>query len=231
MILKVNGLISCDDNAPIYRDIYGYTTTSTSDIVDNLPSTGEDITVEIASNGGEVDAATQMAGALQKYKGQVTVQILANAYSAGTIVAMGGNKVQMAAGAKMMIHNSAAGADGDYHEMDSASEWLQKTNQSIAAMYAEKTGKAASDFLALMDKTTWLTADDAIELGLADEKINSNPIVVTNSVGKLVPINAINKLKSLIAENKKLKQNDESQLSKHEKLVQTKLALLNKGDF
>ncbi|KGH55228.1 Clp protease ClpP [Oenococcus oeni] len=231
MNLKVNGLITNDDDAPVYRDWFGMSATSPSDIIDQLPTTGEDVTVEVASDGGEVDAATQIAGALQQYKGQVNVQILSNAYSAGTIVAMGGNKVQMAAGAKMMIHNSAAGADGDYHDMNNASEMLQKTNQSIAAMYAEKTGKPASDFLALMDKTTWLTADDAIELGLADEKINSNPVTATNSVNKLVPVNAINKLKGLIAENKKLKQINESQPSEHEKLVQAKLALLNKGDF
>ncbi|WP_257609546.1 ATP-dependent Clp protease proteolytic subunit [Oenococcus oeni] len=65
--------------------------TSPSDIIDQLPTTGEDVTVEVASDGGEVDAATQIAGALQQYKGQVNVQILSNAYSAGTIVAMGGN--------------------------------------------------------------------------------------------------------------------------------------------
>ncbi|WP_080487725.1 Clp protease ClpP [Oenococcus oeni] len=136
MNLKVNGLITNDDDAPVYRDWFGMSATSPSDIIDQLPTTGEDVTVEVASDGGEVDAATQIAGALQQYKGQVNVQILSNAYSAGTIVAMGGNKVQMAAGAKMMIHNSAAGADGDYHDMNNASEMLQKTNQSIAAMYA-----------------------------------------------------------------------------------------------
>lgn len=206
MLIKVNGMITNDDDAPIYRDWFGMTVVSPSDIIGQLPNDGSDVSLEIASDGGEVDAATEVYTALHNYPGNVTAQIVSNAYSAGTIIAMGANKVQMSPGAKMMIHNASCGTQGDYHEMDTTSGMLKTTNQAIANMYSVKTGKPVNDFLALMDKETWLSAEDAIDLGLADEQIDYSPEPVTNTIGKLIPHKAIEKVKNLVAENKKIKQ-------------------------
>ncbi|GKT04424.1 head maturation protease, ClpP-related [Furfurilactobacillus entadae] len=228
MAIKVNGTITNDDDAPIYRDWFGQTVVSPADVINELPEDGSDVVVEIASNGGEVDPATAMCTALRQYSGNVTVQIVANAYSAGTIVAMGADKVQMAPGAKMMIHNASGGADGNYHDMEHASNMLQVTNKAIANMYAAKTGKPAQDWLDLMDQEKWIDANEAIELGLADEIQDFAP--VTNSVGSLnASYQSVQKIKALVAENTKLKQTQNRQPSAHEKLVQAKLAIFNGG--
>lgn len=224
--IAVKGTIINDDDAPIYRDWFGMNVVSPKDILGQLPSDNSPVIVEIASNGGEVDPATEMYTALKNYSGQITAQITANAYSAGTIVAMGADKVQMSPGAKMMIHNASSGVEGNYHDMDAASNMLQTTNKAIANMYAAKTGKNVDEFLGLMDKETWLSAQDAIELGLADEITDFEP--VTNLArAPMINHKAIQKFKDLISENKKLKERD-SQPSKHEQLVQAKLAILRK---
>ncbi|AKU33899.1 protease [Lacticaseibacillus paracasei] len=220
MIIPVKGYITSDDSAPIYRDWFGMTVTSPSDIVQSLPNDGSDVVLEIASDGGEVDPATEVCNALRDYKGNVTAKIVSNAYSAATIVAMGANKVQMAPGAKMMIHRASSDASGNSHEMDAASGMLQTTDSAIASLYSAKTGKPANDFLALMDKETWLDADDAINLGLADEKLDFDAPVV-NAVGPIIPHQAVQRIKNLKDENDKLR----SQLPKQNDLLNKKLAI------
>lgn len=226
MTIKVKGMITNDDDAPIYRDWLGITVVSPADVIDALPNDGSDVNLEIASNGGEVDPATEIYTALKNYSGHVTAQVVSNAYSAGTIIAMGADTVQMSPGAQMMIHNASNEASGNYHDMEQASQMLQSTSTAIANMYAVKTGKSVKSFLDLMDSETWLDADAAVKLGLADEIVDFSP--VTNMVGGMqLPHASINKLKSLINENKKLKGNvKDSQPGSHEQLVQAKLAIL-----
>jgi ATP-dependent Clp protease protease subunit len=220
VIIPVKGYITSDDYAPIYRDWLGMTVTSPSDIVQSLPNDGSDVVLEIASDGGEVDPATEVCNALRDYKGNVTAKIVSNAYSAATIVAMGANKVQMAPGAKMMIHRASSDASGNSHEMDAASGMLQTTDSAIASLYSAKTGKPANDFLALMDKETWLDADQAVELGLADEKLDFDTPIV-NAVGPIIPHQAVQRIKNLKDENEKLR----SQLPKQNDLLNKKLAI------
>lgn len=232
MTIKINGMITNDDDASIYRDWFGMNVVSPADVIEALPIDGTPVNLEIASNGGEVDPATEICTALRNYNGQVTAQVVANAYSAGTIIAMGADTVQMAPGAKMMIHNASSGADGNYHDMDHASQMLQATNQAIANIYASKTGRPSAEFLQLMDSETWLDANAAKDLGLADEIVDLvEPI--TNAVGGFsIPYQALHKVKDLLAENQQLKQvpTNNRQLNNHEQLVAAKLAILHKGE-
>ena len=72
-----------------------------------------------------------------------------------------------------MIHNASGGAKGDYHAMDKESEVLQTVNKAITAAYMEKTKMSQDDLLALMDKETWLTAEQAVEYGFVDSIIEN----------------------------------------------------------
>ncbi|MCT2909668.1 Clp protease ClpP [Schleiferilactobacillus harbinensis] len=220
MIIPVKGYITSNDFAPIYRDLLGITVVSPSDIVDELPDDGSDVTLEIASDGGEVDPATEICNTLRSYSGNVTAKVVSNAYSAATIVAMGADKVQMAPGAKMMIHRASSDASGNVNDINKASGMLQTTDNAIADLYATKTGKPAEDFIKLMDSETWLTADQAIELGIADEKLDFDAPIV-NSVGPIIPHQAVQRIKNLKEENEKLR----SQLPKQDDLLNKKLAI------
>ncbi|WP_409371409.1 head maturation protease, ClpP-related [Lacticaseibacillus paracasei] len=220
MTIKINGAITNDDDAPIYRDWFGQAVVSPSDVIGSLPADGSDVTLEITSNGGEVDPATEICNALRSYQGNVTAKVMSNAYSAATIVAMGANKVQMAPGAKMMIHRASSDASGNVNDINKASGMLQTTDNAIADLYATKTGKPADDFIELMDSETWLTADQAIELGLADEKLDFDAPIV-NAVGPIIPHQAVQRIKDLKDENDKLR----SQLPKQNDLLNKKLAI------
>ncbi len=85
---------------------------------------------------------------------------LAGAYTAKT----GRSHVAM-----IMIHNvSMSGASGDYHDMQKNAEILRQMNAALAGAYTAKTGRSQEEILKLMDRETWLTASQALEMGFVD---------------------------------------------------------------
>lgn len=129
---------------------------------------GAPIEVYISSTGGDVFAGIEMFGELKNHRGKVTVKILSLAASAASVIAMAGDELLMSPGAQLMIHNVSTTSKGDSNAMQHTKEILDNANQSIAAVYRHKTGKTVDEILSLMNKETWLTAEQAISHGFAD---------------------------------------------------------------
>lgn len=196
--LKINGPIVSNDDKWIY-ELFEMDATSPKDITDALPTNGEDVEVTINSYGGLVDAGNEIYTALKLHNGPVTIDVIM-AGSAASIIAMAGKPTRISPVGQIMIHNVSMMAGGDYHDMDKASEILRKSNESLANAYMIKTGLSQEELLAKMDEETWLTADEAVELGFADEKLfqaEERPLLVANAGSGLLPQSAINKVKEM----------------------------------
>jgi len=127
------------------------------------------VALRINSPGGEVFAARAMQQAMLEYGDEITVHVDGLAASAATFLAVSGARCVMAPGAFMMIHNAATMALGTATDFRSVANVLEKVDGTIAATYALKSGKDIAGFTDLMAAETWLTAEEAVELGLADE--------------------------------------------------------------
>lgn len=215
--LKINGPIISNDDKWFY-DYFEMEATCPKDVIDNLPTTGEDVEVTINSYGGLVDMGNEIYTALRAYSGNVMANIVM-AGSAASIIAMSADKVCMSPVGQIMIHNVSMGAQGDYHDMDKASEILVKANSALANAYVAKTGKAKDEILQLMENETWLTADEAVINGFADEimfETQERPLLVADGGSGLVPQHIIQEMKNLKAdaklnnEKKKKLKNDSS---------------------
>ncbi len=170
--ISIRGTIVADDDKWIY-DWFGIQATSPADVRKAIDDAkGEDLEVEINSGGGDVLAGNEIYTALRMYKGKVTNIIVGMAASAASYIASARNCIMTPVGF-YMIHNASGGAKGDYHAMDKESEVLQTVNKAITAAYMEKTKMSQDDLLALMDKETWLTAEQAVEYGFVDSIIEN----------------------------------------------------------
>lgn len=200
--IKINGPIIANDDKWIY-ELFEMDATSPKDITNALPDNGENVEITINSYGGLVDEGNEIYTELMNYPGQVTVNIIM-AGSAASIIAMAGKPTKISPVGQIMIHNVSMYAGGDYHDMDKASEILKKSNESLANAYMYKTGLSKEELLAKMDEETWLTSDEAVELGFADEMMfeaNERPLLVANGGAGLLPPQAINKVKELKENN------------------------------
>lgn len=126
------------------------------------------VTIWINSPGGDCIAASQIYTMLMDYKNDVTVKIDGIAASAASVIAMAGTKVLMAPTAMMMIHNPATVAFGDHADMEKAIDMLAEVKESIINAYEIKTSLPRKQLARMMDDTTWMNANKALELGFAD---------------------------------------------------------------
>ena len=133
---------------------------------------GRDVTINLQSEGGSVIDGLSMANQIAAYPGKVTVAIDSLAASIATVFPMRADYVTANANATVMIHRAWAFAAGNAKELRMTAGVLDKLDQTIAGMYAEKAGtKSTLEFSEMMDKETYFTADEAMAIGLVDEVI------------------------------------------------------------
>lgn len=158
-------------------DYIGYPFVQAEQFVRDLASiTASTIEVRINSPGGDVFEGIAIHNALKRHAATIEVYVDGIAASTASWVAMAGDSVCMAgANTYLMIHNPVSIAYGDAEEMRKRAELLDQFKDTIAQMYAERSGKPVNHFKELMTQETWLTADDAVSEGLADEVSSETP--------------------------------------------------------
>jgi ATP-dependent Clp protease protease subunit len=126
------------------------------------------VSVRINSPGGDVFAGRAMAQAMRE-RGDVTAHVDGLAASAASILAVTAARCVMAPGALMMIHQAWTGVGGNADDLESIAALLRKIDVTLAADYAAKAGGDPAAWAERMAAETWFSADEALELGLADE--------------------------------------------------------------
>lgn len=163
----------------------------------------EDLEVEINSGGGSVFAGSEIYTALKSYQGNVTVKIVGLAASAASVIAMAGDKVLISPTAQIMIHNASTYAEGDYNDMQHTADILKNISQTISNAYKLKTGKTNEELLALMDKETWLSPQQALDNGFVDEIMFNNDMQIVASINNgMLPIEVIKKMENKLLQDK-----------------------------
>lgn len=198
--VHIKGVIVPNDVKEIY-DWFGIEAVSPNDVAAQLEeANGEDLEVEINSGGGDVYAGSEIYTALKSYKGSTTGKIVGRAASAAGVVAMGVQKLLISPTAQFMMHNVRGDAMGDYRVMEHAAEFLKNYNVSIANAYMLKTGMTHDELLDLMNKETWLNAQQAVKYGFADEVMFDEGLhlVASAEVSSMLPPEVINKVRSYI---------------------------------
>jgi ATP-dependent Clp protease, protease subunit len=207
--INVKGVILFDDYKEVY-DWYGIENTSVSDVVNELPTDGSPVEIIINSPGGHVDAGSEIYTHLKAYKGEINTKVYAMAASAASLIAMGG-KTSMAPTAQIMIHNVSGVVEGDYRVFQKEASVLETYNRAIANAYMLKTGKSQEEILEMMNKETYLTAQEAVELGFADEiMFDVQAPKVASLTASLLPKEAIDKARQMM---KKAKNNTHTHTS------------------
>lgn len=188
---------------------------------------GEDVDVYINSPGGDVFAGSEIYTALREYTGKVRIKIVGIAASAASVVSQAGES-EISPTGMFMIHNVKTDAHGDYNDMFQAGDTLLSANQSIINAYLDKTGMESERLQELMDKETYMSAQQAVELGFVDKVMfsDSSPTLV-NSASGMIPEKTIKKLRNLI----KNPDHDDSDFLMQKNMAAARLRLINlKGE-
>lgn len=168
-----------------YFDWFGEDSTCPNDVQKILDeAAGEDVECFINSPGGIIDVGSEIYTALRSYKGDVKIFIVGEACSAASVIAMA-RHCEMSPTALMMVHCVSTGARGNHSDMEHVAEVLRTADEALATAYMAKTGMTKKEALAMMEKETWLTAEQAKQKGLIDgimfeAKEDPMPFVASN---------------------------------------------------
>lgn len=130
----------------------------------------DNIIVRINSGGGSVTAATAIYTQLRDNNAKITIVIDGIAASAATIIAMSGDEIKIPRNGMMMIHDPSYTLWGNYNAENfrKFADTLDTVKEAIISTYESRTGLTRDELSELMADETWLTGEEAVEMGFAD---------------------------------------------------------------
>jgi ATP-dependent Clp protease protease subunit len=156
----------------IGEDWYGGSGLSAKQFSDVLTEIGNGpLLIEINSPGGNVWDGLSIYNQLRGRKAPVTTRVVGIAASIASIIALAGDRVEMADAALMMIHDPSGMAAGTSEDMRKMADALDQHAEVLVGVYAKKTGKSPEAIRAAMKAETWFTTAEAIQFGLVDKPI------------------------------------------------------------
>ena len=169
---RINAAATADGDAAevfIYDEIDSWFGVSAEQFARDLGALdAPEINVRINSPGGNVFDGIAIMNSIAGHDAKVTTIVDGLAASAASFIALAGDEVVMRPGAEMMIHDAWGLSVGNADDMRSLADQLDRTSNTLAGLYAAKTGDDVDDMRALMRAETWFSADEAVAAGLAD---------------------------------------------------------------
>jgi len=156
----------------LYDEIGGwYGATADEFIADLRGISSPNLRVRINSPGGSVFEGIAIANALRSHPANVVIQVDSVAASIASVIAMAGDRVEMAPNAMIMIHEASGVCLGNAADMEEMAQLLALISDNIADAYAAKAGGTRESWREQMRNETWFLPDAAVEAGLADEAL------------------------------------------------------------
>ena len=162
-----------------------------------------DITLEIASFGGDISHALPIYNMIKSHAGRVTANIYGDAASAATFIALAADEVRMVDNAFFLIHNVWTMAVGDSNDLREAAEEMDKFNNVIKDIYKKETGLSKKEITEMMNEGAWWTAKEAKTNGFVDEVVapakilNRKEAVMLNCISEEAKQDLLNKVNSI----------------------------------
>ncbi|EIR4022250.1 Clp protease ClpP [Enterococcus faecalis] len=129
----------------------------------------EDVEITLTTNGGSVFAGQEIYDVIKNYEGKTTARLSGLVASIGTLITCAFDEVLISPVATFMIHNpTLADVSGEKKDMEKAAQLLTTVENCILDAYVAKTGLDKEGLADLMDKETFMTAQETIDYGFAD---------------------------------------------------------------
>jgi len=133
----------------------------------------KEITLYVNSPGGLVTAGMAIYDTIQYITCDVRTVVMGQACSMGSLLASAGTKGKrlMLPHARHMIHQPLGGASGQATDVEIQARELLRWKDELIAVYERNTGKDKAQLRADMERDNFMTAQQAVEYGLADEVV------------------------------------------------------------
>jgi len=133
----------------------------------------KDISLYINSPGGSVTAGMAIYDTMQFIKSDVQTIVMGQACSMGSLLAQAGAKGKrtILPNARHMIHQPSGGARGQATDMEIQVKEILAMKKSLTQIYVDhnSAGKSFKDLAKDMERDYFMSAQEAVDYGLADK--------------------------------------------------------------
>jgi len=139
----------------------------------------KDINFYINSPGGSVIAGLSILDTMNFIKCPVSTIVMGQAASMGSLLASSGTKGKrfMLPSARHMIHQVSSGTRGTAIDMKIALEETLALNKYLTEIYVKNTGQSFEKLEQDMSRDKFMSAEEAVQYGLADKIITNRDAV------------------------------------------------------
>ena len=143
------------------------------------------LTIRLDSLGGDAYASLLIYNRLRELQAKKIVQVDGVAMSGGSIIMCAGDTVRVNPGSLIMIHKTKSLLLGFYNsdELERVKRMLMAADNALAKAYSKRAGITEYEALELMSRETYMTGDEALKKGFADE-------IVTNEAAPAIAVSA-----------------------------------------
>lgn len=137
----------------------------------------KDIHLYINSPGGVVTAGLSIYDTMQFIKPDVSTTVIGQACSMGSFLAMAGaaGKRFVLPQSRTMIHQPSGGSQGQATDILIQATEIQRTKETLTELYHHHTGQPVEKLTQDMERDFFMSADEAVEYGLADQVLKQRP--------------------------------------------------------
>lgn len=134
-----------------------------------IPET-DTIELHINSYGGSVKEGVAIYNQLKQKKcKEIVAYVDGFAYSIASVIMQAADRRIMGLGTSLLIHNMWLRVEGNAEDLRKAADDLDVLMESNRQIYLERINISEEELIELLDNESYLTPDQAVEMGFADE--------------------------------------------------------------
>ena len=141
----------------------------------------KEISLYINSPGGLVTAGLGIYDTMQYIKPDVSTLCIGQAASMGSFLLAAGAKGKRFSlpNSRIMVHQPSAGFQGQATDIEIHAKEILDLRRRLNGIYEKHSGKTTKQIEKIMDRDTFMTAEDAKDFGLIDEVVEKRPVPKT----------------------------------------------------
>lgn len=153
-----------------------------SDELKKISDSVTTINVRINSPGGDVFDGLAIYNRLKQHKAKKIVHIDGLAASIASIIALAGDEVIIGEGALYMVHLPWTMGMGNRMDLDNTINSLMNVEEQMLGIYSKKSKLSRSEIRSLLEKETWMDADEALDAGFVTSKAEDTMAIAASAI-------------------------------------------------
>ena len=138
----------------------------------------KDIAMYINSPGGIVTSGLAIYDTMEYIRPDVSTVCMGQAASMGSLLLMAGaaGKRHALPNSRIMTHQPSGGFQGQASDIEIHAREILDLRKRLNSIYEQHTGKSMKQVEKIMERDTFMTAEDAKSFGLIDEVVTKRPV-------------------------------------------------------